>query len=693
MRDYLSHEVRNVVVLGHSGVGKTAVLESMLYFTKASDRFGVTSEGSSLIDYDAEEIRRGISVYATLVPIEWKDCKINFLDTPGYADFIRGVEEGVAVGDSALIVVDAKDVVQPGTQKAWEEAQKHNLPTIFFVNKLDEENTSFDTAYQTLRDSFGKSVIPFEVPIMENGKCIGSVNILRDKAWYFEGPLANSQKAQPVPENMVDIVKGYKDQIAEAVAMGDDELMEKFFSGEEFSEAELTRGVRLGVRSGDIRPVFSGSATHSVGIERLMDLIIKYFPTYGESGSITVHDEQGKDVVLETNEKEKLCAKVFKTVVDPFVGRITYVKVLAGVMSADSVVYNTDKEKQEKISGIFIIKGKHQTAVGKLFTGDIGAVVKLQYTQTNDTLCEKNERYVTEDIPFSTPMLAMAVYPASKNDEDKMSNALARMVEEDPTLRLENNTETKQSVLYGVGDQHLDVVLAKLKAKYKVEVRLETPRVPYRETIRKTAIGEGRHKKQSGGHGQFGHVFIEYAPNPDVEEMVFEEKVFGGAVPRQYFPAVEAGLRECMTSGILAGFKVVNVKATLLDGKYHDVDSSEMAFKLAARLSYKAGMAEAKPILLEPIVNITVRVPDDFTGTIIGDFNKRRGAIMGMDMIDGYQEIKAQVPLAEVLKYPIELRAMTQGRGVYTQEFDRYDPVPQSLADSIIAQHKKEMEE
>lgn len=693
MRDYLSHEVRNVVVLGHSGVGKTAVLESMLYFTKASDRFGVTSEGSSLIDYDAEEIRRGISVYATLVPIEWKDCKINFLDTPGYADFIRGVEEGVAVGDSALIVVDAKDVVQPGTQKAWQEAQKHNLPTIFFVNKLDEENTSFDTAYQTLRDSFGKSVIPFEVPIMENGKCIGSVNILRDKAWYFEGPLANSQKAQPVPENMVDIVKGYKDQIAEAVAMGDDELMEKFFSGEEFSEAELTRGVRLGVRSGDIRPVFSGSATHSVGIERLMDLIIKYFPTYGESGSITVHDEQGKDVVLETNEKEKLCAKVFKTVVDPFVGRITYVKVLAGVMSADSVVYNTDKEKQEKISGIFIIKGKHQTAVGKLFTGDIGAVVKLQYTQTNDTLCEKNERYVTEDIPFSTPMLAMAVYPASKNDEDKMSNALARMAEEDPTLRLENNTETKQSVLYGVGDQHLDVVLAKLKAKYKVEVRLETPRVPYRETIRKTAIGEGRHKKQSGGHGQFGHVFIEYAPNPDVEEMVFEEKVFGGAVPRQYFPAVEAGLRECMTSGILAGFKVVHVKVTLLDGKYHDVDSSEMAFKLAARLSYKAGMAEAKPILLEPIVNITVRVPDDFTGTIIGDFNKRRGAIMGMDMVDGYQEIKAQVPLAEVLKYPIELRAMTQGRGVYTQEFDRYDPVPQNLAERIIAQHKKEMEE
>lgn len=694
MRDYLSHEVRNVVVMGHSGVGKTAVLESMLYFTKASDRFGVTSEGSSLIDYDAEEIRRGISVYATLVPIEWKDCKINFIDTPGYIDFIRGVEEGIAVGDSALIVVDAKDAIQPGTQKAWEQARHHNLPTIFFVNKLDEDNTSFDTAYSSLRNAFGKAVIPFEVPIMENGKVIGSINILRDKAWYFEGPLADPEKAQPVPDDMKDIVKDYKDQIAEAVAMGDDELMEKFFSGEEFSEAELTRGVRLGVRNGDIRPVFSGSATHTVGIERLMDLIIKYFPTYGESGSIHVNDaDTGKEVLLETNEKENLCAQVFKTVVDPFVGRISYVKVLAGVMSSDSIVYNTNKEKTEKVSSIFIIKGKHQTAVGKLFTGDIGAIVKLQYTQTNDTLCEKSCHYTTTPVPFSQPMLGMAVFPNSKNDEDKMSNALARMVEEDSTLRLENNLETKQTVLYGVGDQHLDIILAKLRSKYKVEVRLETPKVPYRETIRKTAIGEGRHKKQSGGHGQFGHVFIEYAPNPDEEEMVFEEKVFGGSVPRQYFPAVETGLRECMHHGILAGFKVVNVKATLLDGKYHDVDSSEMAFKLAARLSYKAGMAQANPILLEPIMNVTVCVPDDFTGTIIGDFNKRRGAIMGMDMVDGYQEIKAQVPLAEVQKYPIELRAMTQGRGSYTQEFDRYDPVPANLADNIIAQHKKDMEE
>lgn len=694
MRDYLSHEVRNVVVLGHSGVGKTAVLESMLYYTKASDRFGVTSEGSSLIDYDAEEIRRGVSVYATLVPIEWKECKINFLDTPGYIDFIRGVEEGIAVGDSALIVVDAKDAIQPGTQKAWESAQEHNLPTIFFVNKLDEENANFDVAYNTLRDRFGKSVIPFEMPIVEKDKTIGSVNILREKAWYFEGPLANPDKAQDVPDSMKELVKIYKDQIAEAVAMGDDELMEKFFSGEEFSEAELVRGVRLGVRSGDIRPVFSGSATHTVGIERLMDLIIKYFPTYGERGSVNVHDANTQEtIVLETNEKENLCAHVFKTVVDPFVGRISYVKVLAGVMSSDTIVYNTQKEKTEKISSIFIIKGKHQTAVGKLFTGDIGAIVKLQYTQTNNVLCEKSKRYNVEPIAFSKPMLAMAVFPNSKNDEDKMSNALARMCEEDSTLMLENNTETKQMILYGIGDQHLEVVLAKLRAKYKVEVRLETPKVPYHETIRKTVIAEGRHKKQSGGHGQFGHVFIEFAPNPDVEEMVFEEKVFGGSVPRQYFPAVDTGLHECIHEGLLAGYKVVNLKATLLDGKYHDVDSSEMAFKLAAHLAFKAGIPKADPILLEPIMDLVVRIPDEFTGTIIGDFNKRRGAIMGMDMNDGYQEINAQVPLSEIQKYPIELRAMTQGRGVYTQVFGRYDPVPHNIADTIIAKHAKEVEQ
>ncbi|MEG2800161.1 MAG: elongation factor G, partial [Erysipelotrichaceae bacterium] len=670
------------------------VLEAMLYFTKASDRFGKTKEGSSLIDYDSEEIKRGISVFTSLVPIEWKEDKINFIDTPGYLDFVGEMEAGAAVGDSALIVVGAKDSVQSGTIKAWEKAQERKLPTIFFINKLDEEHTSFEKAYNNLRDHFGKSVIPFEVPIIEKDEIIGSVNILRDKAWYYKGPLADPNKAYNVPDNMIEMVKTYKDQIAEAIAMGDDELMEKFFSGEEFSEAELTRGVRIGVRSGEIRPVFSGSAINSIGIERLLDLIIKYFPTYGEVGSITVKDlDKKSDIELETNEKEVFTAHVFKTIVDPFVGRISYLKVNSGVLSSDMQVYNPQKDKLEKISSIFIIKGKHQTAVGKLFTGDIGAVVKLQYTQTNDTLCDKERKLELTPIEFSKPMLAMAVFPKSKNDDDKLSSGLSRMVEEDPTLLIENNQETHQTVLYGIGDQHIDVALSKLKSKYKVEVDLVEPKVQYRETIKKKVIGEGRHKKQTGGHGQFGHVFVEFAPNPDEEEMVFEEKVFGGAVPRQYFPAVEVGLRECMNKGILAGYKVVNIKATLLDGKYHDVDSSEMAFKQAARLSYKAGMEQANPILLEPIVNVFVKVPDEFTGTIMGDFNKRRGMIVGMDMKDGYQVINANVPMAEMMKYPIELRAMSQGRGTYTQEFDRYEPVPPMISTKIIAAATKDKEE
>lgn len=694
MRDYLAHEVRNVTVLGHSGAGKTAVLEAMLYYTKSSDRFGKTSEGSSLIDYDAEEIRRGLSVYTTIVPIEWRDTKINFIDTPGYLDFVGEAESGIAAGDNALIVVGAKEGVQSGTQRAWDEAQSRKLPTIFFVNKVDEENASFDKAYNGLRETFGKTVIPFEVPILDGNEVIGSINILRDKAWYFKGPLADKENAVDVPDDMKEIVAEYKNQIAEAIAMSDDDLMEKYFSGEEFSEAELTKGVRIGVRNGEIRPVFSGSAINMTGIERLMDLIVKYFPTYGENGTITATDsETGKVVELHTDENADFTGLIFKTIVDPFVGRITFIKVNSGTLSSDSTVYNTQKDKLEKINQIYIIKGKHQTAIGKLFTGDIGAITKLSYTQTNDTLCSKGKHYVLEAIKFSEPMLGVAVWPKSKNDDDKLSNALARMVEEDQTCRLVNNKETKENVFYGVGDQHLDVLVAKMRAKYKVEVTLTTPKIPYRETIKKTVIGEGRHKKQSGGHGQFGHVFVEFAPNPDEEEMVFEEKVFGGAVPRQYFPAVEVGLRECMVKGYLAGYKVVNMKATLLDGKYHDVDSSEMAFKLAAHLAFKAAMPQANAILLEPIMCATVVVPDEYTGAIIGDFNKRRGTIMGMDLEGDNQVITANVPLSEMMRYPTELRSMTQGRGKYTQVFDRYEPVPANLAEKVIAENKKEEEE
>lgn len=689
MRDYKSSEVRNVSVVGHSGTGKTSVLEAMLFYTDATDRFGKTGEGSSLIDYDSEEIKRGLSVYTSIVPIEWEDSKINFIDTPGYLDFVGEKEAGEAVGDNTLIVVDAKDPIQPGTKIAFKEAQASKKPTIFFINKLDEENTSFEAAYDALHEEFGKAVIPFEVPIIENGEYVGTVNILRNKAWYHHGPKASDSVAQPIPDHMKDEISMYKDQIAEAVAMGDDDLMEKFFSGEEFTDAELTKGVRIGVRNGEIIPVFSGSAIQSRGIGRLMDLIATYFPSYSEKGVYTAQTPNGVKVELLTTEDEVMTAQVFKTIIDPFVGKISYVKVLSGVLASDSNVVNASNGKPEKLGSIFIVKGKHQTAAGKLFTGDIGALSKLQNTSTNDTLSEKGKLLIADKIKFTEPLFGQAVTPKTKNDEDKLSNGLVRLQEEDPTFIAKVNPETRQTVIYGIGDQHLDVILNKLKNKFKAEVDLSNPKITYRETITKTAVGEGRHKKQSGGHGQFGHVFVEFAPNPGEEELVFAEKVFGGAVPRQYFPAVETGLRENALDGPLAHYKLVNVKTTLLDGKYHDVDSSEMAFKLAARLAYKDAMTKCKPILLEPIMNVTVRVPDEYTGTIIGDLNKRRGSIMGMNPEESDQIIEAQVPMAEMAKYSIDLRSMTQGLGSYSISMDRYDPVPEFISQRIINEAAK----
>ncbi len=690
MRDYKSNEVRNVSVVGHSGAGKTSVLEAMLYYTGETDRFGKTGDGSSLIDFDPEEIKRGISIYTSVVPIEWEDQKINFIDTPGYLDFSGEKEAGLAAGDNVLIVVNAKDPLQAGTRIAFDQASAEKKPTIFFINHLDEENTSFDDAYGQLHEAFGKSVIPFEVPIIENGQYVGTVNILKNKAWYHKGPKASDSVAQPIPDFMADEVSMYKDQIAEAVAMGDDELMEKFFSGEEFTDAELTRGVRIGVRNGEIIPVFSGSAVQSRGIGRLMDLIISYFPAYSEKGIFTVSTPEGQKVELLTNEDETLTAQVFKTIIDPFVGRISYVKILSGVLSSDSQVINGNNGKPEKLGAIFTIRGKYQTAAGKLFTGDIGAISKLQNTKTNDTLCAKGARLIADPIVFPEPLYGQSVTAKTKNDEDKLSNALARLQEEDPTFLVRPNPETKETVVYGIGDQHLDVMANKLKSKFKADVTLKDPKIMYRETITKTAVGEGRHKKQSGGHGQFGHVFVEFAPNPDEEELVFDEKVFGGAIPKQYFPAVETGLREKSQEGPLAGYKMVNLKTTLLDGRYHDVDSSEMAFKTAAHLAFKDAMSKCRPILLEPIMNMTVTVPDEYTGTIIGDLNKRRGAILGMTPENGIQVIEAQVPMSELSKYSIDLRAMTQGLGSYSLSMDRYDPVPDNLAQRVIQDAARE---
>ena len=688
MKDYLASQIRNVVLLGHSGSGKTSLIESFLYTTKSIDRLGKASDHTLSLDYDAEEIKRETSVYMHLAPIEYSDCKINFIDTPGYLDYESEQITGLALGDNALIIVSAKDNVEPGAIKAYKSATKLNMPTIFFINKIDEVNANFNTCYNDLRAKFGKSVIAFEIPIFKDSKVIGSVNVLRNKAWYYD----DLETPKPVPDDLVDVVDEYYNQIAEAIAMTDDELMEKFFSGEKFDDKQLAKGLRIGVRSGEIRPVYSGSATNCTGITRLLDLITEYFPSYTETGLVSAQDINGDEIKLETNENERLSVLVTKTIVDPFVGKISFIKVKSGVLKTDSTVYNSSTEQTEKINGVFVVKGKNQIAVGKLFTGDIGVVVKLTNTNTNNTLCEKDRALVLNKIEYCVPNLGFALWPKTKADEDKMSGAISRILEEDISLIFDKNKETNEQVLYTMGDQAMDVIVNKLKSKYKVEVELTTPKVQYRETIRSSYLAEGKHKKQSGGAGQYGHVFIRFEPG-DTEEMQFKSEVVGGAVPKQYFPAVESSLRECMLEGVLAGYKVVGVRCVLTDGSYHEVDSKEIAFKSAARIAYKEGMAKATPILLEPIGDITVLIPEEFTGTIIGDLNKRRGLILGMELNEeNMQVITAEAPLAAMQKYGIELRSMTQGIGTFTMKFNRYEVAPKDVCDKVIKERKVKSE-
>ena len=686
MKDYLSLDVRNVVLLGHSGAGKSTVGEACLHFTKAIDRMGKVGDGTTALNFDIDEGKRGLSCYCHLAPVEWKDKKINFIDTPGYMDYEGEEVTGLTVGDNALIVVDAKEGVEAGTERAYKEAViNRKLPTIFFVNKMDDPNASFEKTYSALREKFGKSVIPFEMPIIKDGTVVGSVNILRNKAWFYD----NHDEPQDVPSDMVDQVEEYYSEIAEAIAMTDDSLMEKFFSGEKFDMHEVAKGLRIGVRNGDIHPVYCGSATNETGIERLMDLITEYFPSYAEKGHIHAKSLKGTNIELETNEKEALSAFVFKTIIDPFVGQVSYLKVMSGVLNSDSQVYNANKEVSEKISQVYVVNGKYQIGVGKLFTGDIGAVVKLQNTSTNDTLCTQNKVVKFDPIEFPEPNLGYAIWPKTKADEDKLSVGIRNMCAEDRTIRLDKNAETHEQVLYGLGDQHIDLIISKLKTKYKVEVTTTVPTVQYRETIRGKAEAQGKYKKQNGGAGQYGDVWVRFEP-VDSEDMVFAEEVFGGAVPKQYFPPVEQGLRDCMEKGVLAGYKVVGVKATLYDGSYHPVDSKEMAFKEAARLAYNNAMPNAKPVLLEPIDKVVVYAPEEYTGTIMGDITKRRGMIVDMQTTeDGEQEIVAEVPMAEILTYANELRSMTQGRGKFTVSFERYQDAPKDVADKVIAAAKE----
>ena len=658
MKEYASKDIRNVVLLGHSGAGKTALVESALFLTKAIDRMGKTTDGTAAMDYDPEEAKRGCSVFTALAPIEWKNTKINFIDTPGYLDYEGEKVSGAAVADLAVIVVSAKDGIESGTENAAKLCKKNGIPVVFFVNKIDDENANFEKTVDELRNKFGASVVPFEIPVMDGKKMTGSSKVLEDTS------------------------NPHYDQIAEAIASADDALMDKFFEGEAFTPEETAKGIKLALNSGDVKPVFAGSAVNSQGIEQLLDFLKDNCPVYCDRG--TVKDAEGLE--LKTDDSEAFSALVYKTVVDAFVGKISYVKIMSGNLTATTPLYNSKKDQAEKAGGVFVISGKQQLPVNKLSCGDLGALTKLAVTESNDTLCTKEKRVVFKDIEYPRPMLGVAVSPKTKDDEDKMSDALKKVLVEDKSLNFVRNAETGEQVLYAVGDQQIDVVVSKLKNRYKVEIALKEPKVQYRETIRGKSEVQGKYKKQNGGAGQYGDVWVRFEPNPDSEEMVFAEEVFGGAVPKNYFPSVEAGLRSCMAKGPLAGCKVVNVKATLYDGSYHPVDSKPNSFEAAARLAFKAGIPKANPILLEPIGKVTVICPEEYTGDIIGDFNKRRGMIMDTGSAEpGEAKIDAEVPMAEMLKYATELRSMTKGRGSYVIDLDRYEPAPQNVTDKVVA--------
>ncbi|MCD6323275.1 MAG: elongation factor G [Clostridiales bacterium] len=690
MKNYTSENIRNICLMSHGSAGKTTLAEAMLFNAKATDRFGSVNDGTTVCDFDHEETKRHITINTTVAPFEWKNKKINIIDTPGYFDFAGEVVGAARAVETAVIVVPAKNGVEVGTEKSWEYATEANLRKLFFISKMDEENADYFKSYGQLVDMFGKKVIAFEFPIIENEKFVGIVDVIHEKAKRFEG---DKFVEVSVPDNLKDKVEELREPLMEAVAETNEELMEKYFEGEAFTDEEVHIGLLQGIEDDEIIPVVCGSAAENAGIQILMDTIVEYVPSPTEKKSITVKDLKSEETIeLKTESDETLSALVFKTIADPFVGKISIFKVFSGEIKSDMQVYNSRTGKNEKMSNLFIVRGKKQENASVISAGDIGAVAKLNDTNTNDTFSNPAKPVVIDPIDFPQPSISLAVEPATKGDDEKIGSGLHKLRDEDPTFSVTVNSETHQTLVSGLGEQHLDIIMSKLKTKYGVSVILKDPIVPYRETIKKKIRVEGKHKKQSGGHGQYGHVYIEFEPGEE-EALDFQEKIFGGSVPKQYIPAVEKGLKDCINSGVLAGYPVVKLKATLVDGSYHAVDSSEMAFKMAASVAYKK-LVDAQPCLLEPIVSCKIIIPDNYMGDIIGDMNKRRGRIMGMvPMAGGKQTIEAEVPMAEMFKYATDLRSMTQGRGQFSMEMARYEEVPANQAPKIIEEAKRKKEE
>lgn len=691
MKNYASNRVRNVVLLGHSGSGKTTYSEAALYYSGATKRFGKVEDGNTVSDYEAEEIRRKVSINTSVIPVEWQDTKINFLDTPGYFDFAAEVKLAMNVADTGLIMVSAKSGVEVGTEKAWEYCEEMHLPRIIFINQMDDENADFEKTLADLRKNFGKAVAPLQIPFDdENGNFIGFINLIkRDARKKVNGKLEKCE----MPEDKKDQVEVLRSMLIEVAAESSEELMEKFFNDEELTEEEIYDGLQVGIANHSIAPVMCGSATLGYGVKLLMNTIVRFtLPAIEAKANFhAFHD--GKDVVYCSSDDERFSAYVFKTIADPYIGRLNLFRVMTGKLDTTMSVYNEEKDTVEKVGRLYVMRGKEQIEVDELHSGDIGALAKLSNTSTQDTLSLKDANIIIPKIALPGSVLCMAIKPKGKGDEDKLSAALTKIREEDPTIKMAVNPETKQTLVYGVGEQQLDVMVQKLKAKYKIEVDLTDPIIPYRETIKAKASVRGRYKKQSGGHGQFGDVVMEFEPSYDTTTpVIFEEKIFGGSVPKQYFPAVEKGLQECVQSGVLAGYPVVGLKATLTDGSYHPVDSSEMAFKMATSVAFKEGIPQAKPVILEPIEHVEVLIPDKYMGDIMGDITKRRGRILSMDAVGMKKCIVAEVPTAEMHKYATDLRSMTQSRGEYRHHFERYEEAPMEVQKKIIEARAAEKE-
>ena len=692
---FRTDRIRNVVLLGHGGAGKTTLAEGMAYLSGITSRLGKVTDGNTISDFDKEEIKRKFSISTSVIPVEWGKVKINVLDTPGYFDFVGEVEEAVGAADAAIIVVSGKDGVQVGTQKAWELCEKYNLPRMFFVTEMDIDDVSYRQVVEQLTELYGKKIAPLHMPIREDGKFVGYVNIVKQAGRRY---IERGQKKEcPVPEYLNEYLEKYHETLMESVAEISEEFMDRYFAGEEFSVAEVSAALKMNISDGSIIPVCMGSAVNIQGVANLLDDICGYFPSPDQKTCAGMNTKTNEIYQANYDFTKAKSAYVFKTIVDPFLGKYSLVKVCSGVIKGDDVLFNVSKDSEEKLNKLYVLEGSKPIEVAELHAGDIGAIAKLSTVTTGDTLATKTTPILYGKTDISTPYTYKRYQTVNKGDDDKVSQALAKMMQEDLTLKAVNDAQNRQTLLYGIGEQHLDIVVSKLKERYKVDIVLSEPKVPFKETIRKKSDVEYKYKKQSGGHGQYGHVKMTFEPSGDLETpYVFEQTVVGGAVPKNYFPAVEKGIQESVLKGPVASYPVVGVKATLYDGSYHPVDSSEMAFKTAAIQAFKKGFMEASPVLLEPIVSMKVSVLDKFTGDVMGDLNKRRGRVLGMNpdtARKGYTVVEADVPMLSIYGYSTDLRSMTGGSGEFSYEFARYEQAPSDIQEKEIAARAKAEEE